>query len=329
MHAEMNELQKQIQVKSGTKIITENEVSQKMYIVQKGKARVFKTYLGQRVTLAIVGEGEIFGELSFVDGQPRSASVQALTDMELIVLDGAKGAEQLKELPPWVWLIFRTVFFRFRELDRQLVTLQSAVSYRKKGLKHDVVASTIYLEMMRFMRTIRLITTNRMQSKGSLKVDDVYDEVDDLVGNKAIGLRPFWRSLQDYDFFERDILDKTGEVVIVNGRFDKLEKSLEDEITRERYLLLSHGAISVLRQIIVYLENHNSLAPQDKEVAIDLKEINLRSIPEYEQALEELRRHQIIPASSDAFRVPPDSIYQLYIHQLILKQFDHTAIYVD
>src|SRR5690606_23711332 len=148
--------------------------------------RVYKTYLGQRITLAVLGDGEIFGEMSFIDAQPRSASVEALTDIDVIIIDGAKGSEQLKNLPPWVWVIFKTVFHRFRELDREIVSLRSALAYRKKGLRDDVVASTIYLEMVRFLKTFELVHRNRKQNGQALKAHDVLEEIDGVLGNKAI-----------------------------------------------------------------------------------------------------------------------------------------------
>src|SRR5690242_1247163 len=79
-----------LKIKAGTKLITENEISQKMYVIVKGKARVYKLYLGQRITLAVLGDGELFGEMGFIDAQPRSATVEAITDMEVMVIDGSK-----------------------------------------------------------------------------------------------------------------------------------------------------------------------------------------------------------------------------------------------
>jgi len=56
--------------KPGTRVICENEVSRKMFIIRKGKARVYKTYLNHKITIAVLGEGEVFGELGFFDAQP-------------------------------------------------------------------------------------------------------------------------------------------------------------------------------------------------------------------------------------------------------------------
>jgi CRP-like cAMP-binding protein len=71
---------------ASTILVTEGEYSRKMFVIKKGRARVFKTYLGQKVTLSILGAGEVFGELSFFDAEPRSASVEALTELTALTL---------------------------------------------------------------------------------------------------------------------------------------------------------------------------------------------------------------------------------------------------
>ncbi len=44
---------------AGTRLVTENEFSRKMFIVKSGKVRVYKNYVGQKITLAVLGEGEV------------------------------------------------------------------------------------------------------------------------------------------------------------------------------------------------------------------------------------------------------------------------------
>ena len=47
-------------------------------------------------TIARIGPGEMVGELSLLTGEPRNATVAALTDMELLVLDRSQFAELLR-----------------------------------------------------------------------------------------------------------------------------------------------------------------------------------------------------------------------------------------
>ena len=93
-----------VSINAGTIIVKENEVSRKMYIIRKGKARVYKTYLNHKVTIAVLGEGEIFGELSFFDAQPRCASVEALSDLNLVEIDGDKRAKYWEQCENGMWV---------------------------------------------------------------------------------------------------------------------------------------------------------------------------------------------------------------------------------
>ena len=48
-------------------------------------------------TVGRLGPGEVIGELSLLTGEPRNATVSALTDMELLVLDRSQFAELLRD----------------------------------------------------------------------------------------------------------------------------------------------------------------------------------------------------------------------------------------
>ena len=141
-------------LKVGTVIIREDEISRKMYFIREGKVRVYKRYLGQKITLAILGEGEVFGELSFFDAKPRSASIEALTDVTVLAVDGKSATA---DLPHWVMPLLRTAFHRFREADQKITVLQSINEYQKRAFKKDAVAKTIYLELFRFIKTLKLL----------------------------------------------------------------------------------------------------------------------------------------------------------------------------
>ena len=313
--------QQAFEVKKGVRIVKENELSRKMYIILEGKARVSKTYLGQRITLAVLGDGEIFGEMSFIDAQPRSASVDALTDMKLIVLDAEAGLTDFKNLPNWIWTIMRIVFFRFRELDRQILTLQSAVNFRKKGMKTDVVASSIYLELKRFMKTLQLL---RDGGKSLNSEADLRDELDDILGNRALGMRDFWKQLQEADFMR---VSADGVPQFQDKSLVAFMKYLDAEIGKERYLILTHGAIAILRRIVVCMPHDDS---DSEDFILDMKTAKLNQIPGWEAAFEELCKLNFLAKSGpDELTMNKETIHDLFTFQSFLKVFDHSAIHID
>jgi len=54
-----------------------------MYIVKSGKARVVAHLLGKEIELAVLEEGSVFGEVAFLTGRPRTASVIADGPLEV------------------------------------------------------------------------------------------------------------------------------------------------------------------------------------------------------------------------------------------------------
>jgi CRP-like cAMP-binding protein len=81
----------------GQILFTEGEPSEHMYLVRSGRLRVYvASPRGEELVLAVVGPGESLGELSVLDRQPRSATVDALEPAELIALAGDDARELLE-----------------------------------------------------------------------------------------------------------------------------------------------------------------------------------------------------------------------------------------
>jgi CRP/FNR family cyclic AMP-dependent transcriptional regulator len=59
-----------------------------LYVIREGCVEVFlKDDTGERIVLETPGPGEVFGELSFLDGGARSASVVVTEDLEALAVD--------------------------------------------------------------------------------------------------------------------------------------------------------------------------------------------------------------------------------------------------
>jgi CRP-like cAMP-binding protein len=89
-------------VAAGTVLIEEGVTSTGfMALILEGEAIVTNAIAGadESVALAEIGPGALFGELGILDGKPRSATVTAVTDMELAVLDRDALARLIDTLP--------------------------------------------------------------------------------------------------------------------------------------------------------------------------------------------------------------------------------------
>ena len=60
-----------------------------LYIVVSGQIRVYLSdETGKEMILGLEGPGAIFGEIAVLDGEPRSASVAAMEQTELLMIEG-------------------------------------------------------------------------------------------------------------------------------------------------------------------------------------------------------------------------------------------------
>src|SRR5271165_4640629 len=82
-----------VTVAAGTTVCDEGEVGQTFYFIVSGTAAVVRH--GRKI--AELGAGGYFGELALLDRLPRSATVKAVTDMELLVIDQKEFNRLLNE----------------------------------------------------------------------------------------------------------------------------------------------------------------------------------------------------------------------------------------
>jgi len=74
-------------IKEGELIIKQGDVGANVYVLYEGKVEIDRTEDGAEKRLAVKQSGKIFGELSLIHSCPRTASVKALCDCVVFVLD--------------------------------------------------------------------------------------------------------------------------------------------------------------------------------------------------------------------------------------------------
>src|SRR5262249_21123515 len=89
----------------GEIVLREREPAGPMYIIEKGRVRVYCGRDGQVRQLAFLREGNFFGELSILTGAPRAGTVQALTDCRLLALAPDVVHEMNRQFPEFAKLM--------------------------------------------------------------------------------------------------------------------------------------------------------------------------------------------------------------------------------
>jgi CRP-like cAMP-binding protein len=83
-------------------IFAEGTVGDRAYIVQSGLVEIVKVWKNGESTVGYVGSGEIFGEMSPIDHQPRTAGARALRDTVCIVVPEAMLAWKIDNADPFI-----------------------------------------------------------------------------------------------------------------------------------------------------------------------------------------------------------------------------------
>lgn len=104
----------EVDVPAGRRVAAIGEAGRELFIIAEGRALV-TTKRGRAVHL---GSGDFFGEMSLIDGDPRSATVEATTPMRVLVLGYREFWQLLDEQLPIVRGIMRALSRRLRQAER-------------------------------------------------------------------------------------------------------------------------------------------------------------------------------------------------------------------
>ena len=95
-----------------TIILNENDQQHSLYIVLEGKAEAFLPKTPERFTAVRLSElapGQCFAEYAFVDQQPASASIRALTDVQVFCIDYETLHALLEANPAVASILYRNL----------------------------------------------------------------------------------------------------------------------------------------------------------------------------------------------------------------------------
>ncbi|MGZ3721757.1 MAG: cyclic nucleotide-binding domain-containing protein [Bdellovibrionales bacterium] len=95
-------------------LFKEGEIAKHVFIVKRGKLRALKGRGEKQVVLGEIGIGEFVGEMAHINHEPRSASVQALEDCELIEIPSGSLDMVLFSRPAWAHALVLTLSKRLR-----------------------------------------------------------------------------------------------------------------------------------------------------------------------------------------------------------------------
>ena len=281
-----------LRLKKGDMLFREGEMSRALFVLNRGMIRLFIKKGDANIELDTIRNGQVLGELAFLDGNPRSASAEALTDCELTEINSAQFLEVLKRCPEWLKMLLKAVVGRLRTANtrvKQLESASQAYDYNSDGKR---AAHYIYIsptDALKLATTV-LVTACRATTKTpegvELRVGLLGRYANQIMGVPTAKLESFLEILREADMV-----------------FDKEEKP---------YL----RSIDDLEACITYMNEENLLEPKKRHdisikafIVMSLIAKNLGRYKKEERTgmtavnVGEIRNLEKDPKGGDLFRV--------------------------
>ena len=118
-----------------TVVLEGDDSVQALYLIATGSVQVYMTGIdGRETILSFLERGDFFGEMSLIDGEPRSASVRTVTDATLLVIHRESFLSLLRKSPEIAMALMSELCKRLRKANKQIGSLSTmSVSGRVAG----------------------------------------------------------------------------------------------------------------------------------------------------------------------------------------------------
>lgn len=127
----------------GDVILEEGTAARCAYVIKSGSVQITKKRQdGRDTVITNLKAGDIFGEMSMVDAEPRSASVRAITDVTLIVVDAATFKQKQEALDVFSRKLIQSLIGRLRVQNQKLTDMTEPGELKKAAQKGQIARST-------------------------------------------------------------------------------------------------------------------------------------------------------------------------------------------
>jgi CRP/FNR family cyclic AMP-dependent transcriptional regulator len=110
--------------KRNSVILSEEDSGSALFVIAEGKVKVSRSSNDEKeVILAILNESDFFGEMSLLDGMTRSATVTAVEDSKLFIIQRTEFLDLLKQYPDVSIALLTELTKRFRASSMKIKAL--------------------------------------------------------------------------------------------------------------------------------------------------------------------------------------------------------------
>jgi len=108
-----------VRVADEEEIYAEGDPGSTMFVVQSGEVQLYSVVDGEECNLGTMEKGDFFGEMSILEGVPRTTSARAASDTELLEINGATFDKMIKGNIEIAVRLLRKLSLRLRDAERK------------------------------------------------------------------------------------------------------------------------------------------------------------------------------------------------------------------
>lgn len=185
-------------------ILMEDEFGDTFFIIGGGSVKITRVSEdGREVILAMLGEGDFFGEMSLLDGETRSANCIALGDSWVLMLRRRDFLEILEEYPKIAISLLAEMARRIRKSDEQIESLSLTDAQNRVGVTLLRLAEELGTIRRGVVRVNNLPNQQDIASMAGTSRETVSRIMRLLKEKKMIERRGHSLSILDYSQFRR------------------------------------------------------------------------------------------------------------------------------
>lgn len=115
---------------TGDVLFKEGDLGDRVYFITSGRVQVAKTLAnGEDRELAVLGEGDIVGEMAVLDGRPRSATVTALELTEVLEVPKENFLHSMEQQPKLAINFLKLLALRIDQMNERFKDALAEVAH--------------------------------------------------------------------------------------------------------------------------------------------------------------------------------------------------------
>lgn len=273
---------KVVVLNKGDVLFKEGERSRGMYILQEGSLRLYKKKGQGFIELAVIHSGEVIGELAFFDGEPRSASAEALTSCKLIMVSFEQMEKQLGSLPNWLTSLIQSVVKRLRAASTKVKQLESSsVSYYGNQGGPGTYLYLMLPDVLKFMAAMVLVAARHGEENSNghviINPETLQNIASKMLGAPISKLMDFLDILQDENMVKLQKTENSEsggdsfQIVILNlKQFEVIMHFINKEYGKDetKRIRMSKPCLRLGRSVYEYIKDREMPETESLEVSV-------------------------------------------------------------